>query len=187
MKSSLIIPSILTLFILSSCAEQGGKSDNNGVVGQFYDNIAVITNDPDSDDAYVAKEDCIEMCKESDLSMNFPNEFKWMGLIDRGDNNLSIISYTTLLRKLANRNAIKFSYSIEDSYPYKNTQSDTTDYFQFYIIRKEYAMQDYKCSFIDTVLVSPDSLIVGIKNMAGGHAYTKSDMEEPASDVFTKE
>lgn len=184
-KSSFLIP-LFCFFLLSSCTEHVGKLDNSVAVKQFYDNISVIVNDPNSDDAYFAKEECIKQYVVSVSSMNFPNEFKWMGLIDREEDNISIISYITLLSKLANRNEIEFNYSIEKCSPFIN-QNDTTTRSEYYLLRKEYAMRDFTCSFVDTVLVSSDSLIVGIKNKAGGHAFTKSEIEDSSLDVFIKQ
>lgn len=176
------------LYILSSCNELSESQVDLGVVEKFYDNIAIIVNNPDSDDAYIAKEDCFEMCKVSDLSMNFPNEFKWMGVIDREDKNLSIISYITLLRKFANRNKAHFLFTVEDAYPLFDEKKDSCDMFYYYLVKKQYSIEEgFMCSFTDTVLVSSDSLIVGIKNQAGGHAFTKSEKLAPIPEMFTKQ
>lgn len=186
MSSRNLFLSFIFILIFASCSEQDTALPDAGVVGQFYESINVIINDPDSDEAYSAKENCIEVCQVSDWSMNFPNEFKWMGLIDREENDLSILSYITLLRKFAKKSDVHFHFSMVDTYLYLDERKDSAEMFRYYIMMKEYSMPDFKCSFIDTVLVSPDSLIVGIKNRAGGHAFTKYELTEPISDIMTK-
>lgn len=187
MKSKALLFTLFSLSALISCTSQEEVNVNQSVVKQFYDNLSIILNNPDSDEAYIAKEDCIDMCKVSDLSMNFPNEFKWMGIIDREEDNISIISYVTLLRKLAKKTHAKLDFSIENFYPYIDEQKDSSNVYQYFLLRKEYSMPEYKCAFVDTVLVSPDTLIIGIKNIAGGHAFTKYELTLTEQDVLTKE
>lgn len=186
--TSLIFEALLAVVFCFSCKNTTVSSINNhapSIVEQFYDNVALIAYNPDSDEAFIAKEDCIAMCKVSDASWNFPNEFRWMGLIDREDSSVSPISYISLLRKFSMHNNVIFFYQIENSFKLEESIPDSLSFWR-YIVSKEYRLENYKCSFIDTVLVSPDSLIVGIKNISGGHAFTLSEQEKPIPDIIVK-
>lgn len=187
MKNTKYFITAFWFIICFSCSRTKTAVDDNtlNIVERFYDNVATIVHNPDSDESFLAKEECIEMCKISDLSWNFPNEFKWMGLFDREENNVSPISYVTLLRKFANRNKVEFTYYIENSYKYKEDAPDSLS-FKYFIVSKNYKLDNFECSFKDTVLVSPDTLIIGIKNISGGHAFTPFELEKPVSDIMIK-
>ena len=186
MKRSIILTINAIVFLVTCCTTNtNGPSTEPNVVERFYNNVQIISQNPDSDESYLAKEECIEMCKVSDASWNFPNEFKWMGLIDREERNVSPISYMTLLRKFSYKNKVKFSYKVEDSFKYNDSEPDSTSFY-YYIVAKKYELNNYNCSFKDTVLVSPDTLIVGIKNISGGRAFTASETKTTDIDIIVK-
>lgn len=161
-------------------------------IASFYSNLKILSAGEYDDASYEAGESCIAMVA-SDQNFFFPNEFKMFG-IDGSHDEQSLIfsSYVAQFRKMAasekkgSSHSMQFSYRIVETIPFYEAEwkkADNEASFFYCIVEKKYGTTVYNGIIRDTVLVNSNKKILGIRNFAGGEAYTGHNViSEPGED-----
>ena len=168
--------------------ETADLSEAVNTVKSFYDGLAVIAEDPESDPVIDAFYKCIDLL-ESGILLSFPDESQ--GIHDELRPAISGEFFVSSFRRHQMNQPFTFSYSIQKAVPYYGptwTEGEPIS-FVYVLVDKNYSDRFLR----DTVLVNNKKhKIVGIRNQAGGNAYTsyfnaspneKSLAENPGSQT----
>lgn len=143
----------------------------------FYNNLKTLSFGEDGDASYEAGESCIHMAASSEAGLYFPNEFKKLGMTGSHDEeSLICTSYIAQFKKMASSRHMQFSYQIKNTIPFYEAEwkkSDDEASFVYCIVEKRYGPDIYNGVIRDTVLINGNRKIIGIRNFAGGEAFTE--------------
>ena len=171
--------------VFSVAATNADLSIAEQTVNAFYNNLKILSAGEKDDASYEAGENCISMAASSE-GQYFPNEFKKLGLTDsHNESGLMCKSYVSEFKRMASSHRMQFSYSIKKTMPYYETEwnkSDKQASFIHCIVEKRYGPSTYQGVIRDTVLLNDDRKIIGIRNFAGGEAYTEHHVQVSIPD-----
>ncbi len=165
------IPLFLLLFF-SLGATSADITLAKQVVEELYTGFKTIAIDPEGDDALNSVPHCISLFAGEDLR-RFPNESEYI-------NNSGIISTSTVIpaqiyvsafRRIVRNRPVVFQYTLIGASAYHEAEwrkSESRASYVYCFVDKNYA----GTSFRDTVLLNGGGKIIGIRNCAGGEAYT---------------
>ena len=165
------IPLFLLLFF-SLGATSADITLAKQVVEELYTGFKTIAIDPEGGDAVNSVLHCISLFASNQLA-RFPNESEYM-------NNSGIISTSTVIpaenyvsafRRIVRDRPGVFLYTLIGASAYYEAEwrkSESRASFVYCFVDKSYA----GTSFRDTVLLNGGGKILGIRNCAGGEAYT---------------
>lgn len=172
-----ITPSLLALFAIISSTPASNYSFAEDITASFYNNLKILSLGEEGDASYEAGESCIHMAASSEAGLYFPNEFKKLGISGSHDEeSLICSSYVAQFKKMAASRRMQFSYQIKTTIPFYEAEWKKTDdeaSFVYCIVEKKYGPSIYRGIIRDTVLINGDKKIIGIRNFAGGEAYTE--------------
>lgn len=171
-----IIPFVLALIAILSSTSAPDYSFAEDIITSFYDNLKVLAHGEEGDASYLAGESCIHMAASSEAGLYFPNEFKQFGIMgSHEEESLICSSYISQFKRMAASRHLQFSYQIKMTIPFYEAEWKKTDdeaSFVYCIVEKRYGPTVYNGIIRDTVLINGDRKIIGIRNFAGGEAYT---------------
>ena len=144
------------------------------VVDDLYSGFKTIAADTESDDCTRAVFHCISLFGSPELQM-FPDEVDYIrhSITSVSSNLLQAQLYVSSFRRIMRETPGDFQYKIVSAVPFYEAEwkkSDSQASFVYCFVDKSYS----GVTFRDTVLLNGGRKIVGIRNRAGGNAFTPS-------------
>lgn len=171
-----VFPALILFAAFAAANTASDLSFAEDIATIFYNNLETLSTGKESDASYEAGESCIQMAAGSHDNVRFPNEFKMFG-IPNSDSHESLVcsSYISQFKKLASSGQMQFSYHIRGVIPFYEAEwskSNNEASFVYCIVEKKYGSKIYNGIIRDTVLINGERKIIGIRNCAGGDAFT---------------